>query len=172
MLDGAKGDIKITNTFDEIFTAVNEDEDLTSDDYSERIVTTVNTYDKNDAPFQGIDANKIEEYENSTETDFDNLMLGTDKEEFTSSVAAVSEASEDAEVSKVSSVGEDEVIISSETIETADVIVSESSVSTIEKPEEKTSSKNTVVLIAVIFVVIVAAGVASALIIKNKNKTA
>ena len=82
VLDSAKGDMTITNSFKEIFTIVNEDVDLTENDYKGRTVTTVSAaYSGNDAPNVGIDANKLEELQRSSETDFDKMMLGTDKDE-------------------------------------------------------------------------------------------
>lgn len=42
VLNTAKGSTVITNTFDEIFTFENEDEDLTPDDYTSRTVISVN----------------------------------------------------------------------------------------------------------------------------------
>ena len=67
VLNSAKGDIKIENKFTEIFTMVNEDVDLTEKDYTSRTVVTVNAKEEpNSDVHKGVDANKIEEYEQSS----------------------------------------------------------------------------------------------------------
>lgn len=61
VLDTAEGATLVKNTFDEIFTFENEDEDLTDDDYNSRTVITVNDSSGNTAVHSGIDANDVTE---------------------------------------------------------------------------------------------------------------
>lgn len=167
VLDGAKGDLTVTNTFDEIFTMTNEDVDLTEKDYTSRTVTSVNTYTKNDAPHRGVDANRLEEYENSSETDFDNVMLGTDKEELVSSMAAEKTESSDSQVSELVIPWEtaDEIISSAEE---EDAVSLETTSSDSENNESKT---NLSVIIVITVVALLAVGAAVfAVLSKNKKK--
>ncbi len=172
VLDGAKGDLTVTNTFDEIFTMTNEDVDLTEKDYTSRTVTSVNTYTKNDAPHHGIDANRLDEYENSSETDFDNVMLGTDKNELTFSEAAEETKTSDSQVSDVS-----EIVIPWETADeiTASGDEKEEDVSSLEtassEREDNEKKSNTAVIAVIAVLVLLAVGAAVfAVLAKKKNK--
>ena len=60
VLDTANGATVITNTFDEIFTFVNEEEDLTPNDYTSRTVISVNDTSDN-AVHSGIKAADVTE---------------------------------------------------------------------------------------------------------------
>lgn len=93
VLDKAKGDLTITNTFDEIFTMTNEDVDLTEADYKARTETEVSDkFIGNDSPNRGLDANRLDEIEQSSETDIENFMLGTDKDELVNSMQSAAES--------------------------------------------------------------------------------
>lgn len=61
VLDSANGATVITNTFDEIFTFVNEEEDLTPDDYTSRTVISVNDTSENETAYSGIKASDVTE---------------------------------------------------------------------------------------------------------------
>ncbi len=61
VLDTAEGATLVKNTFDEIFTFENEDEDLTENDYNSRTVISVNGSSDNAAVHSGIDANNVTE---------------------------------------------------------------------------------------------------------------
>ena len=73
VLDTASGATVITNTFDEIFTFVNEEEDLTPDDYTSRTVISVNDTSGNAAVHSGVNAADVTETSdiivNSADTD-------------------------------------------------------------------------------------------------------
>ena len=155
VLDGAKGDLLIEHKYDEIFTLVNEEVDLKEDEYTGRAETTVNTYTENDAPFKGVDANRLEEYEKSSETDFDNMMLGTDKEELVASAAATSEKT-DITASDGSS--------SESTAETSSGTLSS------ESAENKGSSSTIVVIIVIVFIVLLVGAVVFAILSGKKSK--
>lgn len=157
VLDGAKGDLKITHTFGEIFTLVNEETDLTSDDYTENIVTTVNTYTENDAPNKGLDANNIEEFTSSDQTDLDEYLLGTDKDEFISSNAAAGNTT--------SGSTSDQAVSSADTNNlTPSVTLSENS------SEGGSGSKSNVIVFVVAVVLVILIAAAIILSVKMKKK--
>jgi len=85
VLDTASGSTVITNRFDEIFTFVNEDEDLSPKDYNSRTVITVNSTDSNKDIHSGINAADVSET-------LDNAILN--------STVSVDEASGDDNISK------------------------------------------------------------------------
>lgn len=157
VLDGAKGDLTITNTFDEIFTFTNEEEDLSEDEYSSQTLTTVNTYVENDAPSPGLDANKIEEFENSSDTNLDNYMLGTDKEELIASNIALG-----SEPESVASAADG---TSSESTASAELQISST-----ESEKNGTSSKIIVIAIAAVFVLLIAGVVVFSVLSKKKSE--
>lgn len=80
VLDTAKGSITVKNEFDEFFTLENEDTDLTEDQYTDREVTTVNTYQENTAPFLGTDADEMAEYMTSDSFKLEDLFNGVPNE--------------------------------------------------------------------------------------------
>ncbi len=174
VLNSAKGDIKIENKFTEIFTMVNEDVDLTEKDYTSRTVVTVNAKEEpNSDVHKGVDANKIEEYEQSSETDFDNFMLGTDKEELIAS--AVSSAESTTAETKIEKFSKDNTTA---TADNADVVseevqsvVFESSKveSTVSKSEKEKNTNLSVIIVAVVFfLLVIGAGVFA--IMRKKEK--
>ena len=160
VLDGAKGDLTIEHTYDEIFTLVNEEEDLTDKDYSARSITTVNTYTVNDAPNPGYDANLLEEYQKSSETDFDNVMLGTDKEELIASAASAASAS---------SVDASDSSASPASSSAADVSYAQQTVSS-ESAPSKNNSVTVVVIVAAVFVLLLVVAIVISILSKNKTK--
>jgi len=83
--DTAKGATEIKHTFDEFFTLENENADLRKDEYTDRVVITVNDYDKNKAPYLGTDAEEMQEYIGDEAFQLDDLFTGIPNENATSS---------------------------------------------------------------------------------------
>lgn len=160
VLDGAKGNLKITNTIDEMFTLVNEEVDLTPDDYEDREVLTVNTYEKNTSPYLGMDANEaaelFEDASAATASALEGYFEGNPNENVVTSNSEKSYS--------FNSVDIPEEISLYETASALSEIGAEE-----EAVAEKDSSKATVTVIVIIFVVLVI-GAAVFLILGKKNK--
>ncbi len=168
VLDKAKGSLKVTHTFDEIFTFTNEEEDLPESAYAAKEIVSVNSYEKNDSPFSGIDAQSIEEMQKSSETDFDALMLGTDKDEYmASNSTGGTSSSETSSVSSSASVSETADSAQNTTESTASE-ASKAMTSSQSSHPEKSDSKAIVIVIAAVFAALVI-GVVVMTVIKKKQ---
>ena len=170
VIDGAKGNIKITNTIDEMFTLENEDVDLTPKDYKARDVLTVNTYEKNTAPYLGVDANDITQYletvsGDETASDIEGYFEGNPNENAVTSNATASSSEEEAQAEQSDSSNSADT---PESISEPQTASEEGEMLSQESVEEKDSSKTVVAIIVIVFVIL-AVGAAFFLIQGRKN---
>ncbi len=164
VLDSAKGKLTITHRFGEIYTFVNEDEDLTPDDYTSRAITTVNTYKENDSPNKGLDAEKIDEFKSSPETDIEEFILGTDREAYISAMQTAS---------SVSNVRADPATADSASSElvSSDPMHPEVTLSETSSDNGSDTSRSNVIVFVVIAAIIVIAAAAIVLLKNSGSKT-
>lgn len=153
VLDGAKGSLNITNTIDEIFTLENDEADLAPDDYKTRESLTVNTYEKNTAPYLGVDAKEVNQYlENTsgseTASGLDNYFEGNRNED----VAVSDSPAESHDVNDDSAASAD---IPESQSEPQTVVSEPEETVTQDSTQEKDSGKAVVIAIVIIFVVLV-----------------
>ena len=80
VLDTASGSTTVKCDFDEFFPNDDEMKDYTKDEYTDREVTTVNTYEKNMAPYLGTDADEMQNYMASEGFSTDDLFKGVPNE--------------------------------------------------------------------------------------------
>ncbi len=80
VLDTASGSTTVKCEFDEFFANDEAMNDITADQYTDRGVTTVNTYDKNMAPYLGTDADEMQQYMASDGFSTEELFVGVPNE--------------------------------------------------------------------------------------------
>ncbi len=80
VLDTAQGSTTVKCEFDEFFPNDEEMKDYTKDEYTDREVTTVNTYEKNEAPYLGTDADEMQQYMTSDSFKIEDMFVGVPNE--------------------------------------------------------------------------------------------
>ncbi len=194
--DGVSGETSIKHEFDEFFTIEDESTDISSDEYEDKSVLTVNSYSgQNEAPYLGTDANELSEHINAaTSEDIDDLLGGNANSNAASRFSSSSSqtpnsslsgipvtsgsASSDSASLNSGSAGaiQSDIQVSSnsgvniESSSSSDSIVSSGVALQSGSPEEKSGGSKALVVILCIVFVAACAGLAYYLINKRKNK--
>lgn len=192
--DGVSGETSIKHKFDEFFTIEDESTDISSDEYEDKSVLTVNTYSgQNEAPYLGTDANELGEHINSvTSENIDDLLGGNANSNAASRFSSSSSqttnsspsgvpvtsgsASSDSSSQNSASIGavQSDIQSSSNSEENIEAytnsITSSNEASQSETQEEKSGGGKVLIVIICIVFVAACAGLVYFLINKRKNK--
>lgn len=195
--DGVSGKTSIKHEFDEFFTIEDESTDISSDEYEDKSVLTVNTYSgQNEAPYLGTDANELGDHINSvTSENIDDLLEGNANSNAASRFSSSSSqttnssnsspsgvpvtsgsASSDSSSQNSASTGavQSDIQASSNSVDNIEAssnsIVSSNEASQSGAQEEKSGGSKVLIVIFCIVFVAACAGLAYFLINKRKNK--
>ncbi len=168
VLDSAKGNVTITNSFDEIFTTTNEAEDLTENDYTLREETKVSdTFTGNNAPNAGLDVNEIDEMQLSSDTSLDEVLFGTDIENIQSELQSkIAQIGSDL----ASSLNSSEATVSNAPTEGASSETTSAAASSEAQEEPETHNTAIIIIICVVFVILLIGALILSIFAKKKSE--
>ena len=168
VLDSAKGNVTITNSFDEIFTTTNEAEDLTENDYTLREETEVSdTFTGNNAPNAGLDVNEIDEMQLSSDTSLDEVLFGTDIENIQSELQSkIAQIGSDL----ASSLNSSEATVSNAPTEGASSETTSAAASSEAQEEPETHNTAIIIIICVVFVILLIGALILSIFAKKKSE--